>query len=76
MKLCCAICEKRISYGWYCYSCYKKYKSDIESNEPWTRFVQNEEKRRRREKRYLVHLGESETGDGELWQAGNQRDTI
>ena len=45
----CSICERTISRGWYCYPCYKEHQKDIEANEPWTRFVQNEEKRRRRQ---------------------------
>lgn len=49
MNLLCSICERVISRGWYCYKCYKEHQIDIESNKPWTRFVQNEEKRRRRE---------------------------
>jgi len=44
----CSICEKVISSSWYCYVCYEQYKSEILAKEPWTRFLQNEEKRRRR----------------------------
>lgn len=44
----CSICEKTIYYGWYCYTCYKKFKLEIESKKPWAKYLQNEEKRRRR----------------------------
>lgn len=59
MEYLCSICERRISRGWYCYHCYQKYREDIEANEPWTRFVQSEEKeRRRRPTLTLVYLGD------------------
>lgn len=47
--LLCSICERYINRDWYCYSCYHKYKEDIESKKSWTKFLQNEEKRRRRQ---------------------------
>jgi len=53
----CSVCEKEISRGWYCYKCYKEFRGDIEANVPWTRFVQNEEKRRRRQPEFF-HLFE------------------
>lgn len=34
--------------GWYCYRCYLEFRSDIEDNALWTRYIQNLEKKRRR----------------------------
>lgn len=73
MEFKCSICERRISRGWYCYNCYKEYRTEIEANEPWTRFLQNEEKRRRR-KPSLLYLGEIALGIG-LWQVENRKVT-
>lgn len=49
MALLCSICERHINRDWYCYRCYHKYKEDIESKKPWAKFLQNEEKKRRRQ---------------------------
>ena len=49
MEFRCSICERRINRGWYCYTCYQEHREDIETNQSWTRYVQNEEKRRRRQ---------------------------
>jgi len=55
----CSICLKRISRGWYCPKCYKEHKEAIQAKAPWTRFLQYEEKnRRRRPTLALVYLGD------------------
>jgi len=72
MELLCSICGKRVGRDWYCYTCYKKYQDDIKSNKPWTKFLQSEEKKRRR-RIQLIYLGNSNTGDGQIWQVGNPK---
>ena len=73
MEYLCSICETRmIRSGWYCYNCYKKYKTDIESKQPWVAFLQNEEKRRRRSLN-MIYVGETE--DGVIWQVENRKTT-
>lgn len=65
----CSICERRIIKGWYCYRCYIEFRSEIEDNLPWTRYIQNLEKRRRREPTPpIVYLGDrfDITDDGHL----------
>ena len=62
MEFLCSICSRNISRGWYCYGCYKTYRSEIESNQPWTRFVQNEEKTRRRRPQ-LFFLGDCDVSN-------------
>lgn len=67
MDCLCSICEKKIIGGsWYCYACYKKYRKDIESKEPWIRLLQYEEKERRRKSVKLTYIGEY--GGGTIWQ--------
>lgn len=74
MGFLCSICEREITRGWYCYKCYIEYRQDIESNQPWTRFLQNQEKRRRREP-IFIYIGESDSGDGVIWQVENRKGT-
>lgn len=68
----CSICETRLSRNeWYCYSCYQRFKIDIESKQPWCKFLQNEEKRRRRKTVGMDCIGETE--DGVIWQVENRK---
>jgi hypothetical protein len=65
----CSICGDKIWRDWYCYKCYQKYKKDIKGNSPWTKFLQNLEKKRRREPIIpMVYLGDKYdiSNDGRL----------
>lgn len=65
----CSICGKSISRDWFCYKCYQTYKKAIEGNEPWIRYVQNCEKKRRRTPTLpVIYLGDKYdiTDDGQL----------
>jgi hypothetical protein len=73
MEYLCSVCGAKIVRGrYFCYKCYCKFKSEIISKQPWTLFLQNEEKRRRRHLD-MIYLGETE--DGVIWQVGNRKDT-
>ena len=71
MEYLCSVCGINVARGkYFCYACYSKYKNEILSKEPWTVFLQNEEKRRRRHPG-MIYIGEAE--DGVLWQVGDQK---
>lgn len=70
----CAICENKIYRfdRYFCFHCYSLFKEDIRSKKEWTRFVVNEEaKRRRKEKSEwensigIVYLGDEYDIDNE-----------
>lgn len=63
MKKICAICETDLSINSYhliCYSCYKEWEEDIKSGKEWVRYLVNEERKRRRDKKQnkLVFFGD------------------
>ena len=71
MEYLCSICDAKVIRGrYYCYVCYKKYRTEIESKQDWTRFLQNEEKKRRRQL-LMRYVGCTE--DGTIWQVENRK---
>lgn len=50
----CSVCEVEIHGGYFCWQCYTMHKHDILSKMEWTRFLVNEENKRRRKLR-LAH---------------------
>lgn len=56
----CAICERSILRGTYCYKCYKEYEKDILAREEWTKVLSNIEHKRRRKPQFkLIYLGDN-----------------
>jgi hypothetical protein len=65
----CAICLKVISQGtsnvpfYFCTGCYETHRAAIDANDPWLRYLLNQEKQRRKRRNRRLKAASK----GQLW---------